>query len=145
MLPLIIEANVPMLIPSFGDTYDAYWLELISYHHSRYTQVYKFYQLTFTVAIGPDVVVVVDDVDVVGGEDGVVVDEDVVVDGDDVDGVVVVVDGDDVDIVEEDGNGFIILATNMRYNKTIMINTTRAIIAIVSLSILFKMKIHSRL
>jgi len=56
------------------------------------------------------------------------------------------VDGDVVDVGEEDVIGnFIILATNMRYSKTMMINTTRVIIAIVSLSILLKMKIHSRL
>jgi len=90
------------------------------------------------VAIGVYVFIVVDDVDGdvvdVGEEDSVVVDEEDIG------------EGDVVDVGEEDVIGnFIILATNMRYSKTMMINTTRVIIAIVSLSILLKMKIHSRL
>ena len=72
-----------------------------------------------------------------GDEDGVG-EEDI---GEDV--VVVVGEEDGVVIDDVDGDGiFIILAINMRYNKTMIINTTRAIIAIVSLSILLKMKIH---
>jgi len=78
----------------------------------------------------------------------VVVDGDVVVGEEDIgeDVVVVVGEEDGVVIDDVDGDGiFIILAINTRYSKTMMINTTRAIIAIVSLSILFKMKIHSKL